>query len=222
MTIERLVRTTRRLALAFAILTGLALAGAIAMLLSGATAQARDLILATVLLAAGAGIMFANHATTASLARSDACSEAVARSAALPDPWESDDEVDEFIRETYAAHDASASGTGLTLAQYASGARTTARYPEQDLLGLYYAALGLAGEAGEVANKIKKLMRDRGETLPDDARAAIADELGDVLWYAAMLAHELKVPLEDVATSNLATLRDRAARGAIGGSGDQR
>jgi NTP pyrophosphatase (non-canonical NTP hydrolase) len=142
--------------------------------------------------------------------------------ASAPNLWGSDADVEGFIHETYAAHDASAGGTGLTLAQYASGARTTARYPEQDLLGLYYAALGLAGEAGEVANKIKKLMRDHGETLPDDARAAIADELGDVLWYAAMLAHELKVPLEDVATSNLATLRDRAARGAIGGSGNQR
>jgi NTP pyrophosphatase (non-canonical NTP hydrolase) len=200
-TIGRLVRTTRRLALAFAILTGLALAGASAILLSGATAQARDLILATVLLAAGAGIMFANHATDTSLARSDAYSEAVARS---------------------ATRDASAGRTGLTLAAYQAGARTTARYPTRGLLGLYYAALGLAGEAGETANKIKKIIRDDSETLTDEARAAIANELGDALWYVAALAHELGIPLEEIAARNLAKLSDRQRRSAIGGSGDRR
>jgi NTP pyrophosphatase (non-canonical NTP hydrolase) len=111
---------------------------------------------------------------------------------------------------------------GLTLAQYASGARATARYPTHGLLGLSYAALGLAGEAGETANKIKKVIRDDSETLTDEARAAIADELGDTLWYAAALAHELGVPLEEIAARNLAKLSDRQRRSVIGGSGDRR
>jgi hypothetical protein len=128
-----------------------------------------------------------------------ACSVAVdlkPGTAALPGDagiWESNQEVDDFIRDTYAAR-SGAAASGLTLAAYQAGARTTARYPEQDLLGLYYAALGLAGEAGEIANKVKKVIRDDGETLTDEARTAIAGELGDALWYAAALAHELGVP----------------------------
>jgi NTP pyrophosphatase (non-canonical NTP hydrolase) len=100
----------------------------------------------------------------------------------------------------------------ITLADYQAGARRTARYPGHGLQGLSYTALGLAGEAGEVANKVKKVIRDDRATLTDEARNAIADELGDVLWYAAMLAHELGVSLEAVAARNLAKLRDRAER----------
>ncbi len=112
----------------------------------------------------------------------------------------------------------------MTLDDYQRGALRTAKYPEA--ARLLYPALKLAGEAGEVAEKLGKLMRDEGwrPGLPlDDAqRDALAKELGDVLWYVAVLAHDLGVPLEAVASANLAKLADRAARGVLGGSGDDR
>lgn len=83
---------------------------------------------------------------------------------------------------------------------------------------LYYMALGLAGEAGEVANKVKKVMRDGVE--PD--RAALQDELGDVLWYVASMATVLGLGLSDVAAQNLWKLKDRQQRGKLEGSGDNR
>lgn len=82
-----------------------------------------------------------------------------------------------------------------------------------------YMTLGLAGEAGEIANKVKKLIRD-GDS--PEKRAAIAAELGDVLWYVAGLATELGVNLGDVAQANLDKLNKRAAEGKIQGSGDTR
>lgn len=94
-------------------------------------------------------------------------------------------------------------------------ARTTAIYPSQ--YGVLYTALGLTNEAGEVAGKIKKSLRDGIDT-----REATLDELGDVLWYAAMLAHELGERLSDVAARNVGKLTDRADRGVLGGSGDRR
>ncbi|AEB12108.1 nucleoside triphosphate pyrophosphohydrolase family protein [Marinithermus hydrothermalis] len=112
----------------------------------------------------------------------------------------------------------------MTLNEYQTQARRTALYPEE--AWLVYPTLGLAGEAGELANKIKKLLRDHA-----DARAALEDaalreevlqELGDVLWYVAAVASDLGVPLEEVARMNLAKLSSRMARGRIGGSGDRR
>ena len=82
---------------------------------------------------------------------------------------------------------------------------------------LNYMALGLASEAGEVAGKVKKLIRD-GEF---DRRAALK-ELGDVLWYVAGCAYELCYTLEDVARVNIAKLEDRRRRDAISGEGDDR
>ncbi len=112
----------------------------------------------------------------------------------------------------------------MTLDDYQQGALRTAQYPEA--ARLLYPALKLAGEAGEVAEKLGKLMRDEGWrpglALADDQRDALAKELGDVLWYVAVLAHDLGVPLEQVAAGNLAKLADRAARGVLGGSGDDR
>lgn len=112
----------------------------------------------------------------------------------------------------------------MTLDEYQTGALTTARYP--DAARLLYPALKLAGESGEVAEKLGKLMRDEGwlpgVALTDAQRDALVKELGDVLWYVAVLARDLGVPLENVAATNLAKLADRAARGVIGGSGDER
>lgn len=108
----------------------------------------------------------------------------------------------------------------LDLNSYQVRSRQTAVYPAET--GLLYTALGLCGEAGEVAEKVKKMLRDDGGHLSDDRRAAIAAELGDVLWYAANLAAELGLTLEDVARRNLDKLADRQARDRLHGSGDDR
>ena len=112
----------------------------------------------------------------------------------------------------------------MTLDEYQTGALATARYP--DAARVLYPALKLAGESGEVAEKLGKLMRDEGWSpgvaLSDVQRDALVKELGDVLWYVAVLARDLGVPLEAVAAGNLAKLADRAARGVLGGSGDER
>jgi NTP pyrophosphatase (non-canonical NTP hydrolase) len=85
-----------------------------------------------------------------------------------------------------------------------------------------YPTLGLTGEAGEVADKVKKVIRDRQGVFDVETREAIKLELGDVLWYVAQLASELGYELDEVAEANLQKLSSRAARGRIGGSGDQR
>jgi NTP pyrophosphatase (non-canonical NTP hydrolase) len=112
----------------------------------------------------------------------------------------------------------------MTIDDYAAGARATAHYPPS--AHLLYPVLKLAGEAGEVAEKLGKLMRDEGwspgDPLTDGQRDALALELGDVLWYVAAVAHDLDLPLDEVARRNLDKLADRAARGVIGGSGDAR
>lgn len=99
--------------------------------------------------------------------------------------------------------------------EYQRKARETAVYPVE--MGLPYTALGLAGEAGEVANKVKKMIRDNA-TLG----IQVADEIGDVLWYCAMLADELGISLEEIAWRNLDKLRLRKERGTIQGNGDER
>lgn len=98
---------------------------------------------------------------------------------------------------------------------YQQKTEETAIYPEDQ--ALEYLALGLNGEAGEVAEKVKKHIRD-GKELDED----FAKELGDVLWYIARITHELGVDLEYVARSNLDKLLDRKERGKISGSGDNR
>lgn len=112
----------------------------------------------------------------------------------------------------------------MTLDEYQRGALRTAAYPER--VRVLYPALKLAGEAGEVAEKLGKLMRDEGLAPGDDLssaqRDALAAELGDVLWYVAVLAHDLGLPLGEVGSRNLSKLADRQRRGVIGGSGDDR
>ncbi len=107
-------------------------------------------------------------------------------------------------------------GIGMEFNEYQTEARKTAVYPPD--VGLQYTALGLAGEAGEVANKVKKVLRGDGAI---DTKA-VQGELGDVLWYISNLATELGIKLDDIANDNLAKLRDRMARGVLKGSGDNR
>lgn len=113
-----------------------------------------------------------------------------------------------------------------SFAAYQRNAAATAIYPgvgnPDSLEGLSYAVLGLNGEAGEVADKVKKVLRDSGGILDVDTRAAIAAELGDVLWYVSAVANQLGTSLGEVAAANLEKLRSRQARGALTGSGDNR
>lgn len=111
----------------------------------------------------------------------------------------------------------------LQFDEYQAKAGETAIYPGSgDTLGVLYTALGLAGEAGEVANKVKKVVRDNGGRLDITTRSAIGKEIGGVLWYCAMLADELGIELSGVAQQNLDVLASRAARGVLTGSGDNR
>lgn len=108
--------------------------------------------------------------------------------------------------------------------EYQDRAATTAIYPgagSGSLSALTYLGLGL-GEVGEVQGKLKKVIRDNDGVVTPEAREAIAGEIGDVLWYVAMLARELNLALEDIATDNLEKLAWRAQRGVIKGSGDER
>lgn len=82
--------------------------------------------------------------------------------------------------------------------------------------------LGLVGEAGEIAEKVKRLVRDKNSDLAQLDRDDMAAELGDVLWYAAVLANFLGLSLSDVARRNVEKLADRQRRAVIGGSGDNR
>ena len=108
----------------------------------------------------------------------------------------------------------------MTFEEYQKEAQKTALYPEA--YRLVYPALGLAGEAGELANKVKKVLRDHGGRLSEEAREALLAELGDVLWYVAQVAPDLGESLEAVAQANLAKLRSRKERGRLGGDGDDR
>ncbi|MBQ1344111.1 nucleoside triphosphate pyrophosphohydrolase family protein [Candidatus Saccharibacteria bacterium] len=82
--------------------------------------------------------------------------------------------------------------------------------------------LGLTGEAGEVSDKFKKILRDKGGILSEEDRIAVAKELGDVLWYVAILSYYLEMPLSEIAQMNLNKLASRRERGVISGSGDER
>ena len=104
---------------------------------------------------------------------------------------------------------------------YQEKSRKTAVYPDAGE-NVVYPTLGLVGEAGEVANKVKKILRDKGGVVSEEARAQITDELGDVLWYIAQLATELRCNLADIAESNIEKLYSRMDRGVLQGSGDKR
>lgn len=117
------------------------------------------------------------------------------------------------------------------LSEYQQAASRTAIYPgaddswiESQVIGdgLTYVALGLAGEAGEVGNALKKTLRDDRAKVTTERRAKIIGEMGDVLWYLARLATHLNVELSEVARQNVAKLRDRQERGVLGGDGGER
>ena len=104
---------------------------------------------------------------------------------------------------------------------YQERCRATARYPDAGANPIY-PTLGLCGEAGEVADKVKKVLRDENGAFTPEVIAGLELELGDVLWYVAQLATELGLELDQIAQANLDKLASRAARNVIAGSGDQR
>ena len=108
----------------------------------------------------------------------------------------------------------------MNLDEYQIKATTTAIYPQDQ--AIQYLTLGLVSEAGEVAGKLKKIIRDRKGVIGVYEKSVIADELGDVLWYIACLAVELNITMSTIAENNISKLQDRHSRGVIGGSGDIR
>ena len=108
----------------------------------------------------------------------------------------------------------------MTLKEYQKAALTTAVYP--DNYKIIYPALGMNGEAGEVADKVKKVIRDNNAAFSDEKKREIAKEIGDVMWYCATLANDLGYSLEEIGLMNIDKLQSRKERGMLGGSGDNR
>lgn len=119
-------------------------------------------------------------------------------------------EADNWMKEKYK----------MDFNKYQETAVETAIYP--DTHRILYPALGMAGEAGEVANKVKKIIRDGTDNLPEDWKDQLASEIGDVLWYCAALANDLGMPLALIAAQNRDKLLERKQKGTISGSGDKR
>ena len=108
----------------------------------------------------------------------------------------------------------------MTLNEYQEHALETAIYPAESRI--IYPTLGLTGVAGEVADKVKKIIRDNHKEFTAEKKAEIMKEIGDVLWYCATLSHDLGYTLDEVAQTNVDKLRSRMERSKITGSGDNR
>ena len=106
------------------------------------------------------------------------------------------------------------------LDMYQKVAITTAIYPREQ--AIIYPTLGLTGEAGEVANKVKKIIRDDGNKINESLVQEISAEIGDCLWYISVLADDIGCKLSDIANANLIKLENRKKKGTIKGSGDKR
>ncbi len=109
----------------------------------------------------------------------------------------------------------------MTFEEYQKLSRKTAIYPNAGN-NFIYPTLGLAGETGEVAEKIKRVLRDKNGIVNEQTKAEISKELGDVLWYLAQLAAELNLSLDDIASANIEKLSSRKKRGVLHGDGDDR
>lgn len=121
----------------------------------------------------------------------------------------------------------------LSFSNYQEQAKTTAIYlnklkekyelPDEvwKMLGVSYVGLGM-GEVGEVQGKIKKLIRDSGGVIDEDKKKELGKELGDCLWYVALMCEELGLNMEEIAQQNLDKLFSRKERGVLTGSGDNR
>jgi len=106
------------------------------------------------------------------------------------------------------------------LDMYQNVALTTAIYPREQ--AIIYPTLGLTGEAGEVANKVKKIIRDGSDSKDEKLVSEIKAEIGDCLWYIAVLADDFDIKLSDIASTNIEKLANRKKNNTIHGSGDTR
>ena len=104
--------------------------------------------------------------------------------------------------------------------EYQKLAEATAIYPRE--MKVVYPTLGLAGEAGEVSEKVKKSVRDGHDLTEPTRKAEMAKELGDVLWYISAIASDLGLTLEEIAVMNYNKLKSRQERNVLSGSGDNR
>ena len=109
----------------------------------------------------------------------------------------------------------------MTFDEYQELSKETAIYPNVGS-NFDYPTFGLCGEAGEVAEKVKKIHRDRGGEVDDECKAAVAKELGDVLYYVAAVAWEFGLSMDYVAKNNVEKLHSRMERGKLRGDGDNR
>lgn len=104
--------------------------------------------------------------------------------------------------------------------EYQKMALETAVYPKE--FKIVYPALGLNGEAGEVAEKVKKVLRDNNCTFTEEKKKEIAKELGDAQWYIAVCANDIGYTLEEICQMNYDKLKSRQQRGTLSGNGDNR
>ncbi|MGC1177376.1 MAG: nucleoside triphosphate pyrophosphohydrolase family protein [Candidatus Saccharimonadales bacterium] len=110
----------------------------------------------------------------------------------------------------------------MTFDEYEKQALTTVLSTGDEFKDLLHWVLGINGEAGEVAEKLKKIIRDKQGVISQEDKVELAKEIGDVLWYLAVFAHDLGVPLDNIARKNLEKLKSRKTRGVLGGAGDNR
>lgn len=108
----------------------------------------------------------------------------------------------------------------MTIQEYQNRALATANYGVGNKI--IYPTLGLTGEAGEVSEKVKKVLRDKGGVFSEEAKLEIIKEVSDVLWYCNALANDLGYSLESVMELNIQKLESRKERGVINGNGDNR
>jgi NTP pyrophosphatase (non-canonical NTP hydrolase) len=106
--------------------------------------------------------------------------------------------------------------------EYQKRALTTVLTTDDQFKDMLHWVLGINGESGEIAEKVKKIIRDKNGQVNDADKQDLAKEIGDVLWYLAVFADQLGVSLEDIAQQNLDKLQSRKKRGVLGGSGDNR
>lgn len=109
-----------------------------------------------------------------------------------------------------------------TFDEYQAKALTTAKSNDDEFKDIMHWVLGVTGEAGEIAEKFKKIIRDKNGNISNEDKTELSKEIGDVLWYLAVLAHQLGLSFEEIANDNLDKLKSRKERGVIGGSGDNR
>lgn len=108
----------------------------------------------------------------------------------------------------------------MTFDEYQQFTESTAVYPKEN--GLLYVVLGLCGEAGEIAEKVKKVLRDDNAEFTPEKKWEIAMEIGDVFWYCNRLVDELGFDMSEIVEENIKKLNSRKERNVLGGSGDNR